>query len=253
MKIIVCYKIAPDEQDFNIKTDRTISMEKAEWKIGQYDLNAVEAGVTLAADGGNVYALSVGGRELENSKLKKNILSRGPEALGQVIDEKLQDADPHTTARALADAIRAWQPDFDLVLCGEGSADLYAQQIGQQVGELLNVPAFNAVSSITLESESILIERSLEDEVELLSVMTPAVISVTTDINQPRIPSLKDILAAGQKPVETILITQSERAALEALSTLAPKPSLRRCVIIEGDSEDKVEEFLNSMQKELGR
>ena len=47
----------------------------------------------------------------------------------------------------------------------------------------------------------LLVERSLEDEVEVLEVPLPAVLSVTTDINQPRLPTMKEILKAGKKPV----------------------------------------------------
>ncbi|MEM5817941.1 MAG: electron transfer flavoprotein, partial [Desulfitobacterium hafniense] len=48
MNIIACYKIVPEEQDIVVEKDRSLSFARAEWKIGQYDLNAVEAGVEIA-------------------------------------------------------------------------------------------------------------------------------------------------------------------------------------------------------------
>jgi electron transfer flavoprotein beta subunit len=254
LKIIACYKIVPEEQDFLVDPDRGLSYARAEWKIGQYDLNAVEAGAQLAAaTGGQLLVLSVGAAELENGKLRKGILSRGAEALGLVIAPELKDADPHQTACALAAAIRSWQPDCDLVLCGEGSADVYGQQVGQQLGELLGLPAFNAVSRITPQDGRIRIERRLEAEAEVLDLPLPAVLTVTTDINRPRIPGMKDILNAGKKPVAVLPLEIKAEQTLEVISTLAPKPTPRQCVLIEGDSADKVAELVGHLQKELGR
>ena len=79
MKIIVCYKLVPEEQDIVVKRDKTLDFTQAQWKVGQYDLNAVEAGAQLAeAASGEVVVLTVGGDIVDNSKLKKDILSRGP-------------------------------------------------------------------------------------------------------------------------------------------------------------------------------
>jgi electron transfer flavoprotein beta subunit len=47
MNIITCYKIVPEDQDIVILPDRSLSFARAEWKIGQYDLNAIEAGLQM--------------------------------------------------------------------------------------------------------------------------------------------------------------------------------------------------------------
>ena len=59
------------------------------------------------------------------------------------------------TARVLAAAVKQLD-DVSLVLCGEGSADRYAQQVGVQLGELLGLPTVNAVSSIELDDLSLI-------------------------------------------------------------------------------------------------
>ena len=75
MNIVVCYKIVPDEQDAVVQADRTLSFERAALKIGDYDLNAVEAGAQLAsASGASLVSLTAGGDPVEDSKLKKAIL-----------------------------------------------------------------------------------------------------------------------------------------------------------------------------------
>ncbi|WP_258361131.1 electron transfer flavoprotein [Moorella sulfitireducens (nom. illeg.)] len=254
MNIIACYKIVPDEKDIQVRSDRSISIDKAEWVIGQYDLNAVEAAMQIyEAVGGKVTALSVGDRQLENSKLKKGVLSRGPQELFLVIDEALSGADTNLTARALAAAAR--KIGFDLIICGEGSQDLYSQQVGIQLGQILNVPTLNAVSRIVAENGKLIVERSLEDEVEVLEVSLPAVISVTTDINQPRIASMKDILAAGKKPVTQwsladVGLNDANRRT-EILYTLAPEQAERKRIILEGESEEVLDKFYELLRKAI--
>jgi electron transfer flavoprotein beta subunit len=256
MNILVCCKIVPEEQDISINSDRTVNLGKAEWKISQYDLNAVEAGVELAAAVGEstVVALSAGDRKsTENSKVRKDILSRGPDSLVLVSDDSLAGALPDRTAEALAGAAK--KLGFDLILCGEGSGDLYAQQTGILLGEKLGVPCLNAVSGISVDGGAARVERSLEDEVEVLAFPLPAVLMVTTDINTPRIPGMKAILAAGKKPV-TIYSAQDagcgEAPPLSvARSVLAPERLDRLGNVMEGDSDENIAAFAENVRKAL--
>ncbi len=254
MNIIVCYKLSPDAEDIQTKPDGSLDFFNAEWRIGEYDQVAVEAAMQiLEQQGGTLTALSAGPKELENTKARKSILSRGPDDLVVVMDEKMRDADTHYTAVVLAEAIKK-RGDFDLVVCGEGSADLYAQQVGVQLGQLLGVPTLNAISKITAEESKLTIERALEDEIEVLEVTLPAVLSVTTDIHLPRIPGMKDILGAGKKPVSEWTLAdlglEAEKPALTILETRAPDRVDRKGVILEGDSEANVAALVESLRKE---
>ena len=255
MNIVTCYKIVPEEQDIVVEKDRSLSFDRAEWKIGQYDLNAVEAGVAIAESaGGKVMALSIGGKELDNSKLKKGILSRGPEELYLVIDENLGNADSYTTAQTLAAAIRK-MGEVDLIICGEGSSDLYAQQVGAQLGQMLKAATINGISKLAVAGERLIAERTLENEVEVLEIPLPAVISVTTDINLPRIPSMKNILAAGKKPTTAWDLTAIGMTGVdiptEVVSTLAPEQADRKKVLWEGESEEVIQQLFAHIRKEL--
>ena len=255
MKVIVCYKIVPEEQDIVVLKDRNLSFDRAEWKIGAFDLNAVEASMQIVgASGGSVTALSIGGKQLESSKLRKSVLSRGPEDLYLVIDEQLGKADTYLTALALKGAIDKIG-SYDVVLCGEGSSDLYAQQVGAQLGQLLNVATINAVSKITPDGDKLVVERTLENEVEILEITLPAVIAVTTDINEPRIPGMKETMTAGKKPVTqwspADIGLQEVAKSTEIISTLAPEQVDRKQIILEGESEEVVEKLFQNICSEL--
>lgn len=256
MKILACYKLVPEEQDITIQSDGSLNTNKAEPKISQFDLNAVEAAVEIKAgvEGSSVIALSAGGIALDNTKARKDILSRGPDELNLVIDTSLEQALPHQSARALAAA--AQKIGFDLIICGDGSGDLYAQQVGTLVGEYLKIPNINAVSKIiTADGGKLTVERTLDDEIEVLEIPLPALISVTADINVPKIPAMKAILAAAKKPVKILstadigLTAPQELAKM--LNTKAPEQTERKKIIIEGDGDEQIATFADHLRKVL--
>lgn len=254
MKIITCYKCVPDEQDIAINNaDGTLDFSKADGKISQYDLNAIEAACQLKQQVGEaqVVAMSVGGKALTNAKGRKDVLSRGPDELIVVIDDQFEQTLPQQTATALAAA--AQKSGFDLLICGDGSSDLYAQQVGLLVGEMLNMPAINGVSKIlSLTDSTLTVERELEDEVETLSIPLPAVIAVSTDINTPQIPSMKAILGAAKKPVQVWSSADIGLNGAQAYSeqqVAAPKQRERQRVVIEGDGEEQIAAFVENLRK----
>lgn len=171
MKIITCFKLVPEEQDITVTPEHSLNFDRAEAKISQFDLNAIEAAAQLAGGGDEIAALTVGGSLLQNSKVRKDVLSRGPDALFMVQDAQLEHALPKETALALASA--AEKIGFDLLLFGEGSGDIYAQQVGLLTGELLKLPVINAVSHIQRDGDKIIVERTLEEDVKLSSSRCP--------------------------------------------------------------------------------
>ncbi len=169
-------------------------------------------------------------------------------------DDRLKEAETAVTAAVLAWAVRKLG-GADLVLCGEGSSDLYFQQVGLQLGEKLGLPTLNAVSKIERSGGGLLVERRLEDEIEVLEVPLPAVLSVTTDITTPRLPTLKEILKAGKKPVTTWTLDDLGLAGgmekqVEVLSTLAPPQAQRKKVMLTGAPAEAAQALAGYLAKE---
>lgn len=251
MKIIVCCKVVPDEELIQVSSDRTLLMDNTPWKISQYDLNAMEAAKQLAtATAGSVTALSVGGTAaLEPSKIRKDILSRGADELDLVIADGPAFADSLQTAKTLATALQG--KEYDLVLCGTGSSDLYAQEVGVQLGELLGLPTVNNVTAITSGDGVVTVERALEDSVEVLELPLPAVLSVSSEINTPSVPAMRDIMRAGKKPVNVLGVEADAAASVEILEERAPEQQERRQEIVEGDGEEAVDALVKFLKKEV--
>ncbi|EJD6377168.1 putative electron transfer flavoprotein FixA, partial [Providencia rettgeri] len=252
--IITCYKSVPDEQDIIVNSaDGSLDFSRADTKISQYDLNAIETANQIKAQQADskVIALSIGGKALTNMKARKDVLSRGPDELVVVIDDQLEHALPHQTAITLGAA--AQKVGFDLIICGDGSADLNAQQVSILLGETLQIPAINGVKKIvSITADTVIVERELEDEIETLSMPLPAIIAVTSDINVPVIPSMKAILGAAKKPIQAWMMADiglDNVAALSSQSIAAPKQKVRQRVIIEGDGDDQIAQFAEHLRK----
>ena len=109
----------------------------------------------------------------------------------------------------------------------------------------------NSVSKITEENGCLLVERTLEEEIEILEVPLPAVLSVTSFINLPRIPGMKNILAAGKKP-STVwsaeeVASEVPPATISVLEVKAPEQTERLQNIIDGDTDEQIQEFIEKV------
>lgn len=241
MKIVSCFKNIRDEQEINVTSSRELDISSATWMLSPYDLNAVEAAMKISAvTGAEVVALTAAGEVVDNVKQRKSILARGPQEFFAVRSEALDNADIYAVSTVLAEAIKKIG-DVDLVLFGEGSGDMYAQQTGVVTGSLLGWPVINAVSAIEIEGDEAVLERSTDKELEVLRVKLPAAISVTSDINIPRIPSMRDILGAGKKPVtiwDMAEVSELPTAASKIISVLAPEEVGREMRIYEKLDEE---------------
>ena len=200
--ILCCFKWVVDEAYIKTGPSQNLDMNFVEYMISGNDKNAIEEAMLLQEKhGGSVAAITVA--LPEDTKGIKDALSRGPEKAYFVNDPSFEELEPGQTAAILADAIADRIP-FDLIICGEGSNDLYAQQVGPRLAEKLGVPCICYASRIEILDDRIQVERKADNGVEIVETPMPALVSVIPDINQPRVPGLKDTLAASKKPVEEI-------------------------------------------------
>src|SRR5271157_5385413 len=204
-KSIVCYKWTLDEKDIKIKPDDlSLDTSRAKGKISDFDRNAIEEATLIQEQhGGAVHALSYGTSAVKQSL--KDVLSRGPETVYWIADNSAETADACVTANVLASAIRKLGP-YDLILCGEGSSDSFNQQTAMRVAALLGLPCVSFVLKLSVEGGAVKATRGLGDTTEVATVKGPVVVSVLSQINHPRIPSLKQVLGASKKPKQEIKI-----------------------------------------------
>jgi len=203
--LLVCYKWTLDEQDIKINpADLSLDASRAKGKISDFDRQAIEeATLIVEKQGGTVAALSYGTPTVKQSL--KDVLSRGPNKAFYIADKSAESADAYVTASVLAAAIRKIGP-FNFILLGEGSSDMFYQQTGPRLAQLLGIPCVSFVQKMEIEGDVLKATRKLSDSLEEVSVKGPAVISVLSEINKPRIPTLKQVLGAAKKPNEEVKI-----------------------------------------------
>ncbi|KEI01131.1 electron transfer flavoprotein subunit alpha [Clostridium botulinum C/D str. BKT2873] len=253
MKTITCCKIVSNEEFINVLPSRTLSFDDVPNKISDYDLNALEAGKQLARETkGSLTALSIGkSSTLDSSKIQKDILSRGANELTLVVDDSIELLDSLETAKAITKAVEE-MGEYDLILFGTGSSDLYSQSVGTQVGAMLNVPTLSNVISITVKKDNLLeVKRALGNRVQTFEIAMPAVISVSSEINVPSIPSMIEIMKAGKKPVNKLTPDFSNlKSSVEIIEELAPEQQERRKEVIEGDDDESIDALVTFLKKE---
>ena len=235
-----------------MSADGTLDYSKAKNTVSAYDLNAIEAAAQLAAanEGSNVVAVTVGGADIDDSKLKKNVLARGVDELYMTADDACKGLDARATAVALAELVSK-VGDFDVVLCGDGSADNYAQQVDVQLAEALGLPVVTAVSAVSVEGAVATCDRMLETQLQTVQVDLPAVISVVPDIALPRIPGMKDILAAGKKPSSVNAASDVAAAVVDVVETKAPQQAERKMEMLDASVDGDLEKFAAALKAAL--
>ena len=252
MNIIVPIKVLADDQDIVVSADRSLDDSKAHRIVSTYDLNAIEAAVQLASahEDSKVVCVSVADAKADDSKLKKGILARGVDELVMIADDACADLDAHATAAMLARLVDGLDA-ADLIVCGDGSADNYAQQVDVQLADALDLPVVTAVSAVSVEGAVATCDRMLETQLQTVQVDLPAVISVVPDIALPRIPGMKDILAAGKKPSSVNAASDVAAAVVDVVETKAPQQAERKMEMLDASVDGDLEKFAAALKAAL--
>jgi electron transfer flavoprotein beta subunit len=205
LKICVLVKEVPDaavEKRINPATGR---MDRSgEKNLNPYDTHAIEAAMQLR-EGGHVevdeiVAVTMGPESAVRALHKA--VSLGADRSLHLTDESLAGSDVAATGYALAKALEKESPD--LVLLGQQSDDGECYTIGAVVADHLKMPSLTQVIKLDVDGEALRLERQAEYGYDTVKVKLPAVISVGDAINEPRYPSLKAIMGAKKKPLETV-------------------------------------------------
>ena len=119
----------------------------------------------------------------------------------QLTDDALAGSDVNATGYALAKVLESESPD--LVLLGQQSDDGENYTIGAVVADHLKYPSLTQVVDLKLEGTTLTLKRQAEYGYDTVEMDLPAVLSVGDALNEPRYPSLKDIMGAKKKPLDT--------------------------------------------------
>lgn len=210
MKIVVAYKWASDPQEAAVGGDGSVDWSRAKPGIGEYDLVAIELARGLAeATGGELIGISAGPKGVGAAIACKAALSRGLDRTVVVEDDSLKGAGMTELAAVLAGAVRHIG-DVDLVITGDSSVDVGAKMVPTILAGQLGWAAVAETTAVTGQAGKLRVDRAVPGGVQVLEISGPAVLAASADAAVARVPGMKDVLAAGKKPVEHL-----ELAALD--------------------------------------
>ncbi len=198
--IIVLAKQVFYTQDLRIdRTTKKLITEGVARVISEADKNAIEEAVRLKErHGGKITILTMGPAQAKEAL--REAIAMGADEGFMLTGSEFENSDAHATAIALSAAIRKIG-QFDLVLCGETSEDQYSFQVGPRTAENLNLPQITYAVKVTLQDTKVVVDRNLEDCYETVESSLPVFITVSREINEPRLPTLMAIMAASKKPM----------------------------------------------------
>src|SRR5256885_3007641 len=144
------------------------------------------------------------GPERAKDAIRKG-LSMGADRGILISDPALAGADALLTAKVLAAAIKPEEPD--LVICATESYDGSTGMVPPMLAELLGVPQLTFAKKVEVDGTTLKVNRQTADGHMVVEASTPALITVTAAIAEPRYASLKGIMAARSKEAKQLTLS----------------------------------------------
>lgn len=228
MKIVVLVKHVPDTETRIKLAAGGKALEEGEFKymVNPYDEFAIEEAVrTQTKNGGESVVVSMGPQRCQDALLKA--LAMGVDRAIWVNTENQASLDSFAVASALAKVLNEEKPD--VVFTGQKAIDDDAGHVGPMVAELLGMPHVQVVTKVEWTAaggKTARVEREVEGGmVEVYDVETPLVLGAHKSLNEPRFPSLPNIMKAKKKPlVEKKLSQLSAEAPFTEIRSYALPP-----------------------------
>ena len=213
MNIIVCIKQVPDTTEVKIDpATNTLIREGVKSIINPFDMYAIEEAVRLKEKfGGKVTVITMGPPQAETAL--REAVSLGVDVPILISDRAIAGSDTWVTSFVLAAAIKKIG-DFDLIICGKQASDGDTAQVGPGISAHLDIPQVTYVKKIEeIQESKAKVECMTEEGYEVIETPLPALFTVVKEINEPRLPSLRGMMAAKKAQ---IISWKSQDLGLEA-------------------------------------
>ncbi|MFZ5643754.1 MAG: electron transfer flavoprotein subunit beta/FixA family protein [Bacillota bacterium] len=259
MDIVVLMKQVPDtaaliqisEDNISIKT------EDVKWVINPYDELAVEEAIRIKEKqgGGKVTILTVG----TDSALAtiRTALAMGADEGILICDPALENTDPQTTAKVIAAALK--NVKFDLIVAGPRAVDDDSSYVPAAISEYLGIPLLSTVVRQEVSNGKIQCEQTVHEGLIVVEANLPAIITTQRGLNEPRYPSLANIMKAKKKPIVTktladIGLSSGQISLKTKIVSLAypPKRSAEKVIVEGASAEEKAARLLNLLRDKAG-
>jgi len=202
MKVLVAVKRVVDYNvKIRVKSDGSgIELANVKMSMNPFDEIAVEEAVRLKEKGPakEIVVVSVGPTKAQETI--RTALAIGADRGILVETGEGDTVEPLAVAKLLKGVIEAEKPD--LVIVGKQAIDDDCNQTGQMLSALLGWPQGTFASKLAVGSGSLEVTREIDGGLQTLSLKMPCVITTDLRLNEPRYPSLPNIMKAKKKPLD---------------------------------------------------
>jgi electron transfer flavoprotein beta subunit len=200
-----------------------------------------EQGLAKEGVATEIVVVSIGPLAVQE-QLRSALALGADRALHITTDSSLE---PLVIAKALHALVQQEQPH--IVLLGKQSIDGDHNQTGQMLAALCGYPQGTFASHIECKGDEIWVTRELDGGLQTLALKLPAVITTDLRLNQPRYPTMPNIMKARQKPLVAIPLVDLGLDLQPRLQTLAlESPKLRQ----QGIMVKSVAELVDKLRQE---
>ena len=252
MRILVCVKQVPARDSVIRPGDSSALLDRSHfsYEMNEPDSYALEEGLRLKEQhGGEVVAVSAGPARAASTV--REALAKGADRGILIEDDRFDDADSLTTARALAAVLGP--EEYDLILTGLQSNDAGFGQTGVVLAELLGLPHATIIMQIQVAGESLRVKRELEAGwFQHVEMPLPALLTIQSGINQVRYATLMGIKKAKSKPLQRCTAEELGLNLATSVSVqrlYAPRKS-KQTQMLEGSAKEVAAQLVEKLRFE---
>jgi electron transfer flavoprotein beta subunit len=258
MNIIVPVKQVPDlVEELEINSDQTdLEREWLKYKMNEWDESALEEALQLKElHGGTVTVLTVATGDVD--ELLYTCVAKGADQVAKIVGDFEESHDSHSTARALASAMRSLPAPqaglpYDLILTGVQAADDLDGQVGVLLATYLGLPHISVVSGIEVEptTRTATVHQEYAGGImATFEVDLPAVLGVQASRAIPRYAPVSRVRQAMKTAhIEEIEATTPSGAGITVRRMFKPE-STEHAEMLEGDTEEIVDRLIEILRE----
>ena len=257
MNIVVCLKQVPGTTQVQIDPQtNTLVRQGIKSVLNPFDAYALEEGVRIRERyTGKVTVITMGPPQAD--EMLREAISVGADQAILLSDREFAGSDTLATSYTLSQAVRKIA-DYDLIICGRQTLDGDTGQVGPELAEMLGLPFIAYVSKVEEVADGTLrVQRLVDEGHESIESTLPAVITVTKEINVPRLPSLRGMARSksAQIAVWTAADIEADKesvgragSATVVVKTFVPE-RVRTGQVLSGTVEEQVEALIGKLKE----
>jgi electron transfer flavoprotein beta subunit len=241
MRFCVCIKQVPDV-DAPVHTGRMV--------LNAYDASAVEEALVLKEDHGGSVDLVLVGPSGAAETIRK-ALAMGADEASHIVtaDDVARDS------FAIATILHAYFRDrpYDVIACGKQSQDSDAGLTGPMLATMLDVAYASNAVALAVDGQQVVVTRQGDVGQEVIVLRPPCLVTCSNDMNNPRIPSLRGIMAAKKKDIAVISLTDlgvGQAASRTEVLAIEDIPDREPGIMIEGTPDEVVPDLVHRLQND---